>query len=154
MEMFLQSGAPAYLLDVIEFISLHYLSQFIPDCCGLLQTSVQEAEISVEKVQAFLLLTIVLHGRQQPDEAKSCLAQAIQLSLELSLHCWEISDAMSLQNLVQAECLRRTWWEIVVVDVLLAAVQLDGVLQFHMIETPDVPLPCEQEEYQQGCIGV
>ncbi|GAQ05394.1 hypothetical protein ALT_2715 [Aspergillus lentulus] len=154
MEAFLQAGAPAYLLDVIEFISLHYLSRFVPDCCGSLQTSVQEAESSVEKVQAFLLLAIVLHGRQQPDEAKSCLAQAIQLSLELGLHRREISDAMSLQNPVQAESLRRTWWEIVVVDVLLAAVQLDGVLQFHMTETPDVPLPCEQEEYQQGCIGV
>ncbi|KAF7171982.1 hypothetical protein CNMCM5623_004241 [Aspergillus felis] len=152
MEEFLQPGPPAYLLDVIEFTSLHYLSRFVPDCCGSLQTSVQKAESSVEKVQAFLLLTIVLHGRQQPDEAKSCLAQAIQLSLELGLHRREISDVMSLQNPVQAECLRRTWWELVVVDVLLAAVQLDGVLQFHMTDTPDVPLPCEQEEYQQGCI--
>lgn len=149
----MQSGPPAYLLDVIEFISLHYLSRLVPDCSGSLQASVQAAESSVEKVQAFLLLTIVLHGRQQPQEAKSCLAQAVQLSLELGLHRREISDAMSLQNPIQSECLRRTWWEILVVDVLLAAVQVDGVLQFHMTETPDVPLPCEQEKYQQGCIG-
>ncbi|KAL4788794.1 hypothetical protein BDV19DRAFT_383619 [Aspergillus venezuelensis] len=153
METFFRLNPPAFLINVIEFTSLHYLpGQILPDSDALL-TSVQTADLTFEKVQAFLLLAIALHGRQQPIEARSCLAQTIQGALELGLHRRETSDAMHLPNPTQAECLRRTWWEIVVTDVLLAAVQVDGALQCP-IEILDVPLPCEQVEYDHGCTDI
>ncbi|RAH81927.1 putative beta-glucosidase precursor [Aspergillus japonicus CBS 114.51] len=153
METLLESNPPSYLLDILDFTSLHYLSsQFFHDSSKILLLAVQAAELSVEKTQAFLLLAIVQHGRQQAHEARSCLGQALQCALELGLHRREASDALGIDAPLRAESLRRTWWEIFVVDVLLAAVQADGYLQFEMRETPEVPLPCGPEEYQPGCI--
>ncbi|RDH30891.1 putative beta-glucosidase precursor [Aspergillus welwitschiae] len=149
MQLLLESEPPAFLLDIIEFISLHYLSpQLFQDSSESLGLAVQAAELTIEKVQALLLLTIVHHGRQQAHEARSCLGQALQGALDLGLHRRETSDAIRVDAPFQAESLRRTWWEIVVIDVLLAAVQVDGVLQFHMEETPTTPLPGDPSQYQ------
>ncbi|KNG91307.1 fungal specific transcription factor [Aspergillus nomiae NRRL 13137] len=133
-DAFLHSSPPGYLLDVVQFISLHYLpASNVPDHTHQLRTAVQEADASLEKVQALLLLSIIMHARTQPREAKECLGQAIALSLELGLHCREFSDAMEIQNPVGAE--------------------IDGALQL-TIETPDLPLPCEMDEYQDGRLGI
>ncbi|GAB1210327.1 hypothetical protein APSETT445_009118 [Aspergillus pseudonomiae] len=153
-DAFLHSSPPGYLLDVVQFISLHYLpASNVPDHTHQLRTAVQEADASLEKVQALLLLSIIMHARTQPREAKECLGQAIALSLDLGLHCREFSDAMEVQNPVGAESARRTWWEIFIIDTLLAAVQVEGALQL-TIETPDLPLPCEMDEYQDGRLGI
>ncbi|PYI03991.1 hypothetical protein BO78DRAFT_388941 [Aspergillus sclerotiicarbonarius CBS 121057] len=153
MEVLLESDPPSYLLDIMEFISLHYLSpQLLQDNSEILLRAVQAADLTVAKAQAFLLLAIVQHGRQQAHETRSCLGQALESALELGLHRCETSDTLSMDAPFRADSLRRTWWEIFVVDVLLAAVQVDGHLQFEMTETPDVPLPCGPEEYELGCI--
>ncbi|KAE8420932.1 putative beta-glucosidase precursor [Aspergillus pseudocaelatus] len=140
-DAFLHSSPPSYLLDVVQFISLHYLpASNVPDHTHQLGAAVQEADASLEKVQALLLLSIIMHARTQPREAKECLGQAIALTLEI-------------QNPMRAESARRTWWEIFIIDTLLAAVQVDGALQL-TIETPDLPLPCEMDEYQDGRLGI
>ncbi|KAL5041892.1 hypothetical protein BDW71DRAFT_201033 [Aspergillus fruticulosus] len=152
MEILLQSNPPSYLLDIMELISMHYLSpHFFHNSSSDLLVAVQAADLTVEKTQALLLLAIVQHGQQQAHAARSCLGQALQCALELGLDRRDGSDALSVDAPLRAESLRRTWWEIFVVDVLLAAVQVDGYLQFEMKETPKVPLPCAPEEYQPGC---
>ncbi|RAK89707.1 fungal-specific transcription factor [Aspergillus costaricaensis CBS 115574] len=149
MQVLLESETPTFLLDIMEFISLHYLSpQLFQDRSESVGLAVQAADLTIEKVQAFLLLAIVHHGRQQAPDARSYLGQALQGALDLGLHRRETSDAIRADAPFQAESLRRTWWEIVVIDVLLAAVQVDGVLQFHMQETPTTPLPGELDQYQ------
>lgn len=148
--VFIQSSPPKYLLDLVEFISLHYLaSQHVLDCLGNLQTAIQDAQLSVEKAQAYLLLSIILHAREQPEGAKESIARAIHCSLELGLHCREFSEALEMQSPVRAESARRTWWEIFVIDTLLAAVQVEGILQY-TLEMPDVLLPCEEDKYHDG----
>ncbi|KAL4984673.1 glycosyl hydrolase family 3 C-terminal domain-containing protein [Aspergillus falconensis] len=152
MEVLLQSNPPSYLLDIMELISMHYLSpHFFHNSSSDFLVAVQAADLTVEKTQALLLLAIVQHGQQQAQAARSCLGQALQCALELGLDRRDGSDALSVDAPLRAESLRRTWWEIFVVDVLLAAVQVDGYLQFEMKETPNVPLPCAPEEYQPGC---
>ncbi|KAE8377614.1 hypothetical protein BDV26DRAFT_263337 [Aspergillus bertholletiae] len=151
---FLHSSPPSYLIDVVQFISLHYLSSSnVPNRTNQLRMDVLEADGSMEKVQALLLLSIIMHARTQPREAKECLGQAIALSLNLGLHCREFSDVLEIQNPVRAESARRTWWEIFIIDTLLAAVQVDGALQL-TVETPNLPLPCEMDEYQDGRLGI
>ncbi|KAL4949133.1 hypothetical protein BDW69DRAFT_188602 [Aspergillus filifer] len=153
MEVLLQCNPPSYLLDAIQYTSLHYLrSNLFHDSTDDLLVAVQAADATVEKAQALLLLAIVQHGEQQPHQAQSCLGQALECALEIGLHRRETSDTLSEDAPLRAESLRRTWWEIFVVDVLLAAVQVDGYLQFKMVETPQVPLPCFPEEYQPNCI--
>ncbi|KAL2819706.1 hypothetical protein BJX63DRAFT_418674 [Aspergillus granulosus] len=128
--------------DVIEFIGSQYLPAYIAlDKIDLLLSSTDEADLSVEKVQAYLLLSVFSHGHLRPDNARTCITRAVHNSLELGLHQRE------------AESVRRTWWEIFVVDTILAAVQVNGSLQFNMTENPDVPLPHEDDESVDGRIS-
>ncbi|BCR86603.1 fungal specific transcription factor domain-containing protein [Aspergillus chevalieri] len=90
-----------------------------------------------------------MHARGQPKGAKERIAQAIHCSLEIGLHCREFSDVLEVQHPIRAESTRRTWWEIFIIDTLLAAVQVEGVLQY-TAETPDVPLPCKEDKYHDG----
>ncbi|KAL3485198.1 hypothetical protein BJX62DRAFT_247773 [Aspergillus germanicus] len=151
MPAFLQTTPPRYLLEVIELIGSQYLPSHISqDMTGLLMSSIDEADLSVEKVQAYLLLSISSHGRQEPKNARLCITKAIHSCLELGLHRREFSDVICLEYPVRAESVRRTWWEVFVIDTILAAVQVDGSLQFKMNESPEVPLPCEQVEYADG----
>ncbi|KAH7168178.1 hypothetical protein DER46DRAFT_679328 [Fusarium sp. MPI-SDFR-AT-0072] len=135
---FLKSGPPRCLVDLMQLISLHSISPNL--------TAVQEASLSVEKAQALLLLCIAFHAHVAPQAAKASLNQAVNYSLQLGLHCRDASDSVMALDSVRAESLRRTWWEIFVVDTLLTAVQVDGTLQFTSEETPYVPLPYELEQ--------
>lgn len=151
-ESFLQAQTPKYLIDVVEFIGLHYISPALANDERIthLQTTVQDASLSLEKVQALLLLSIMQHAHTLPRAAKQCLSQATECSLHLGLHRPDVSDKEMVRDPIRAESLRRTWWEVYVVDALLAAVQMEGTLHFTADEIPDVPLPCEQEAYNAG----
>ncbi|KAI9045010.1 uncharacterized protein KD926_010333 [Aspergillus affinis] len=151
-DVFLQSAPPVYLVSLVEYIGLHYLISEVPDRTVSLRANVDEADLGMVKVQALLLLSIILHARLHPIEARICMAQAIQCSLELGLHCRGFSDALETHDPVQAESARRTWWEIFILDTLLAAVQVEGSLQF-TLDIPDVPLPCESEDYTGSFSG-
>jgi len=51
-----QPSLPDYLLDLMEYISLHYLPlHMVPDRISALQAAVRDAVLSVEKSQAYLL---------------------------------------------------------------------------------------------------
>jgi hypothetical protein len=148
------SSPPQYLVNIIEFIGSHHLSPGqVADFSTESWTAIGNADLAFEKVQAYLLLSIVLHGRQAPDGAKQCIGLAIQCSFTLGLHCRELSDTVEMQSPARAESMRRTLWEIFVVDTLLAAVQMGGTLQFNM-ETPDVSLPSEDGTFEDGHSGV
>ncbi|KAF7595578.1 hypothetical protein BBP40_005613 [Aspergillus hancockii] len=153
-EVLLQSSPPNYLLDVMQHISTQYLAaDHIHDHTTQLRVAVQDADLCLEKVQALLLLSLILHARTEAREARECLAQAIASSLELGLHRREFSDALDIQNPIRAESARRTWWEIFVTDTFLAAVQVGGALQL-TVETPYLPLPCEEDEYHDGRFAI
>lgn len=144
------SSPSQYLIELVEYIALHYSSPPQgPDRIYELQAAVNDAGLSVEKCQAYLLLSILLHARCMPEGARECIGYAIETCLELGLHRREFSNVMEMQSPVHAESARRTWWEIFVVDTLLATVQAGGVLQF-TLETPDLPLPCEDCDYVDG----
>lgn len=154
LDIWTASSPPQYLVNIIEFIGLHHLSpgqipQFSPD----LWTGIVNADLSLEKVQAYLLLSIMLHGRKAPEGAKQYIGLAIQCSFLLGLHCRELSDTTRIQSPARAESMRRTLWEIFVVDALLAAVQVGGTLQFNM-ETPDVSLPSDDASFEDGHSGI
>ena len=155
-EVFLQSSPPSYLVDIVELIGLHYISPALVTSNRMshLQATVQDAVLSLEKVQALLLLSITQHGYTLAEAARESLGQAIDGSLQLGLHCRDAADVEMMQSAVRAESIRRTWWEVFIVDTLLAAVQVDGALQLTLEETPDVMLPCEQEAYEGGCVNI
>lgn len=149
-DLWAASSPPQFLIEVVEFIGLHHLSPGqVPECPTHLWTTIGEAVLSLEKAQAYLFLSILLHARKVPDGAKECIGLAIQCAFGPGLHSREISDTMEIQSLACAESMRRTLWEIFIVDTLLAAVQVGGTLQFNM-GTPDVPLPSEDSKFSDG----
>lgn len=150
LDLWLAASPSQYLVNIVEFIGLHHVSPHpIPGSISELQSATNDAELSVEQAQAYLLLSILLHARGVPEGAKEYISLAIGCSLRLGMHCHEAADAVEMQDPVRAESMKRTWWEIFVIDTLLAAVQIRGTLQFNM-ETPGMPLPCDDKVYLEG----
>ncbi|KAJ5474497.1 beta-glucosidase precursor [Penicillium sp. IBT 31633x] len=145
------SNPPTYLVEIVEFTSLHYLpSSPVSDRSVELRTATETAELSIEKAQAFLLLSIILHARCKPIEARECIGQAIQCGLDLGFDNPESCNVTEIYTPFHAESVRRTWWEIYIIDTLLATVQSGGILQFP-ISTPNVALPNEDDVYFGAC---
>lgn len=152
-DIWIISSPPQYLVDIVELIGFHYLSPGqIPAHSNDPWIATAHAEVTLEQAQAYLLLGILFHGQGAPDYAKKCVGLAIESSFSLGLHCRELSDTVEMHSPARAESTRRTLWEILIVDTLLAAVQFGGSLQFNM-ETPDVSLPSEDERFVDGHLG-
>ncbi|KAF7717753.1 Fungal Zn(2)-Cys(6) binuclear cluster domain-containing protein [Penicillium ucsense] len=141
---------PTYLEQVMKFIAAHFTPAASPDTYrSTVVTHVRKQLPSVEKVQSMLLLAIVLHSRNERDEARDCLNTAIDTSLELGLNQASFAETASHGDPIRAESLRRTWWELFVIEGLLTALGLQQVYRTNLVP-PEVPLPCEERIYQDG----
>ena len=141
---------PIFLEQVMKFIAAHFTPAASPEKYrpGVV-AHVREQMTSIEKVQAMLLLAIVLHSRNERDEAKDCLNIAIDAALELGLNLASFADRASNGDPLRAESLRRTWWELFAIEGLLTALGLQQVYRTNLV-APEVPLPCEERIYQDG----
>ncbi|KAJ5772515.1 hypothetical protein N7520_003044 [Penicillium odoratum] len=145
-----RAAFPPFLEHVMKFIASHFTpaassETYRPNVV----TGVHEQESSVEKVQALLLLAIVLHSRNERSEAGVCLATAVDVAFELGMHQATFSELASNGDPIRAECLRRTWWELFVIEGLLTALGVQQVYRTNLVP-PVVPLPCEERIYQDG----
>ncbi|KAN0083737.1 hypothetical protein V8E54_002825 [Elaphomyces granulatus] len=141
---------PTFLEYVIKFIGSHFTSvvsseSYRPNII----TSVVDQELSVEKVQALLLLAIVLHSRNERAEAGSCLGRALDLAYELEMHRKSYAETMGGGDPVREESLRRTWWELFVIEGMLTALGARKSFTASMVPL-EVPLPCEESIFQDG----
>ena len=105
------------------------------------------------KVQALLLFAISLHARDEQKLAKEILGTAVDLALALGMNRKEFcidhgEGCRSLQ-----ESWRRTWWELYVMDGMLAALHQLNTFKLVNVET-NVPLPCEEATYQSAVVGL
>ncbi|KAH8822083.1 hypothetical protein F5884DRAFT_769917 [Xylogone sp. PMI_703] len=102
-------------------------------------------------VQAMLLFGIGMHANNFHHEAARCLRLASDLAINLGMHRKEFAINHGEGNQIVEESWRRTWWEIYVLDGLLA-----GICPLHHFDLygmeSDVPLPCEESEYNSGKI--
>lgn len=141
---------PTYLEQVMKFIAAHFTPAASPETYRpTVVANVQEQAASVEKVQALLLLAIVLHSRNERKEAGGCLASAVDLAFDLGMHEASYAEIVSNGDPIVAECLRRTWWELFVIEGLLTALGVQSVFRTNLVRL-DVPLPCEERIYQDG----
>ncbi|KAJ5584828.1 transcriptional regulator family: Fungal Specific TF [Penicillium hispanicum] len=147
-----QSRFPVYLEQVMKFIASH----FTPAASGetyrpMVVISVREQGSSVEKVQALLLLAIVLHSRNERMEAGECLASAVDIAFELGIHKAAYAETAAQSDPIRAECLRRTWWELFVIEGILTALGVQRVYRTNQVPL-EVALPCEERIYQEGLV--
>ncbi|KAJ5239028.1 hypothetical protein N7468_003647 [Penicillium chermesinum] len=141
---------PAFLEQVMKFIAAHFTPATSSEIYRpTVIAGVQEQPSSVEKAQALLLLSIVLHSRNERSEAAECLSTAVDTAFELGLNQASFADIASNGDPIRAECLRRTWWEIFVIEGMLTALGVQKVYRTNQIPL-EVALPCEERIYQEG----
>lgn len=145
-----RSQLPAFLEQVMKFIASHFTPAASSEIYRpTVIIGVRDQPSSVEKAQALLLLSIVLHSRNERSEAGECLAAAVDTAFELGMHQASFADIASNGDPIRAECLRRTWWEIFVIEGMLTALGVQKVYRTNQIPL-DVALPCEERIYQEG----
>ncbi|KAF8852062.1 hypothetical protein BDZ45DRAFT_600526 [Acephala macrosclerotiorum] len=103
------------------------------------------------KVQAMLILVIGLDGYTYQEKALQILLDAQQVALELGMNKHDFAFMNSGGSDAVAESWRRTWWELYIVDGMIAGVHQKSNFQMKDIAA-DVGLPCEEKEYASGQI--
>ncbi|EFQ24909.1 uncharacterized protein GLRG_00053 [Colletotrichum graminicola M1.001] len=102
-------------------------------------------------VQALVLLVVGLDGSCEQDRARDLLADAERTALEIGLHTRGFATQYGRGIPVLEESWRRTWWDLFVVDGMVAGVHRQT--NFLLFDVPaDAALPCEEHQYLSGNI--
>lgn len=143
---------PHYLDLVVCFAGQHYATS-MPGALGLQQVvSSAMSEVDEQtpcRVQALVLYAIILHVRYQPKEAGSCITRAANIAMHLGMNEPAFARENSAGTSVVEESLRRTWWELYIVDIYFAAIHRRPAS--HSASAKPLPfLPCAQALYEAG----
>lgn len=101
------------------------------------------------RVQAMLILTIGLDGYTYQEKALQILLNAQDIALEIGMNKREFAVINGNGSAILQESWRRTWWEMYVVDGMIAGVHQRSTFRMKEL-VADVPLPCEEKEYSSG----
>jgi hypothetical protein len=100
-------------------------------------------------VQALMILIVALDGNCRQDQARELLGRAEQLALEIHLNTRGFATTYGRGLPVLEESWRRTWWDLFIIDGMIAGVH--QVTNFYLYDIPtDVALPCEELQYRSG----
>jgi len=98
-------------------------------------------------VQARLLYSIALQGRNEVKDAQYMLGQATQLAIEIGMNHRNFYDVQRGQQELEIESLRRTWWEVYIINGYVAAFCRKSDFDIRNPDA-DVLLPCEEIIYK------
>ncbi|KAI5456704.1 hypothetical protein BGZ63DRAFT_366614 [Mariannaea sp. PMI_226] len=150
--MYAERAYPHFLQLVVNFVGAHYVPS---SPCQQLKAKVA-AELAIEPdqspcmVQAWLIYSIVLHARGELPEAREAFAKSSDLALKLGMNRADfVTSSPHPERSIEAESLRRTWWELYVIDILMA-IPLRTISFRCSTVPPEVPLPCEEAVYSNG----
>ncbi|KAH0552838.1 hypothetical protein GP486_006962, partial [Trichoglossum hirsutum] len=138
-----------HLLSVIQYIGSCYSQTGQTESCRdvanhyLFNSQVRKDGFTV---QALLLFAIGLHSCGERERVSQVLSMAVDMALEIGMNRQEFSVNNGEGCKVLEESWRRTWWELYVIDGLLAAIHQKSTFRLYNIPT-DVPLPCEEVDY-------
>jgi hypothetical protein len=100
-------------------------------------------------VQALMILIVALDGNCRQEQARDLLGRAEQLALEIHLNTRNFAATYGRGLPVLEESWRRTWWDLFIIDGMIAGVH--QVTNFYLYDVPtDVALPCEELQYLSG----
>lgn len=100
-------------------------------------------------VQAMVLLVVALDGSCQQEKARQILMDVEAIALQIGLNTKPFAILHGRGLPILEESWRRTWWDLFVVDGMVAGVH--RVTNFLLFDVPtDVPLPCEEHQYLSG----
>ncbi|KAK8139335.1 hypothetical protein PG984_002715 [Apiospora sp. TS-2023a] len=102
-------------------------------------------------VQAMVILLIGLDGSCENEKARDLLSDVERIAIEIGLYQRAYATNHGQGDPVVEESLRRTWWDLFIVDGMVAGVHRQtNFLLFDIVA--DVALPCEEHEYLSGFI--
>lgn len=147
---------PPALLSIMRYIGAHYYSN-----PSLRQEFRREAFDSLSdptmqdgfKVQALLLLAIIDHSNGDEKSSHRLVQTASTLALEIGLNNSCFARENSYGHSAMEESWRRTYWELYVVDGLLAAFREQSSFRLYRQPT-DIQLPCAEKLYNYDSVRV
>lgn len=141
-----------HLEAAVRYVGSFYVPQAPTVALGLeAERTVYSADCPKDgfRVQALLILTIGLDGYTYQEKALQILVDAQDLALEFGMNKREFAPINGNGSEMLEESWRRTWWEMYIVDGMIAGVHQKST--FRMKEIPaDVGLPCEERDYASG----
>ncbi|KAE8154056.1 hypothetical protein BDV25DRAFT_1232 [Aspergillus avenaceus] len=144
-------GYPPALQLVVEFVGSHYLPsgprQHLKDKVEAELTS--NPERSSCMVQAWLIYSISLYARGERQKAQEAFSQSAEIAFELGMHRGDFAASSYTERSIEAESMRRTWWELYITDIFMA-IPLKTITFRCTTVAPEVCLPCEDFAYT-GC---
>lgn len=101
------------------------------------------------RVQAMLVLAIGYDGNTFQEKALEILQDAQDLAVEIGMNTHGFAFANSNGSATLEESWRRTWWELYLVDGMIAGVHQQSTFRMKDM-IADVDLPCEEKDYISG----
>ena len=151
------SNYPHFLRSVVYYVgSLFTGSSSTPtwqlkqDATISLRSNSDVVGSSPQTVQAWLLLAIASFSQGELDEAKLYIQRGSKAALELGMNRLGSSPSL-VQTEMEAESIRRTWWELYITEIQLSA-HISNVDPKCSRVTADTPLPCEEDAFIRGSI--
>lgn len=100
-------------------------------------------------LQAMMVLIVALDGATQNDMAREMLLEAEKLAHRIAINTKVFATYHGRGSPVLEESWRRTWWDLLVIDGMIAGVH--RVTNFALFDVPaDVDLPCEELDFLSG----
>lgn len=151
--MALRKERPLDCLEAaIRYVGSFYVGQAPTTALGLeAERSAYHMETPKDgfRVQALLVLAIGLDGYTFQEKALQILIDAQNLALELGMNKRDFAFINGNGSNILEESWRRTWWELFVIDGMIAGVHQRSSFRLNEIHA-DVALPCEEKEYTSG----
>ncbi|EER29628.1 hypothetical protein D8B26_003801 [Coccidioides posadasii str. Silveira] len=142
---------PPCLQAVMRFIGAHYT---LDPSADLYRESVvtelaAATEPSFYKVQALLLFSIVLHARDERADGVESFSAAVDLAFGMGMNRASFASTLGGDDPVRVETLRRTWWELYIVDGMFCAFD-QMTSKINNSTLMDTLLPCDDLSYSAG----
>lgn len=100
-------------------------------------------------VQAMMVLIIGMDGMTMNDKARAMLMSVEKIAVEIALNTRLFATYHGRGMPILEESWRRTWWDLFVIDGMIAGVH--RMTNFALFDVPtDVALPCEEDEFMSG----
>jgi hypothetical protein len=142
---------PQYLVAVMQCIGSQYESMTLSEGYRKAVSHMLASQPKKDGylVQAMLIFSVTLHAQDWQQQAKQMLSSAIELAVDLGMNRMNFASENSMGSPFLEESWRRTWWELYVLDGMLAALHQQSSFKLNGIES-DLLLPCEDSEYSTG----
>ncbi|TVY81745.1 hypothetical protein LSUE1_G002821 [Lachnellula suecica] len=154
--MALRKERPVDQLEAaMRYVGSFYVSQAPTTAFALeAERTVYHADCAKDgfKVQAMLILAIGLDGYTYQEKALQIIVDAQNVALDIGLNLRDFAVLNGNLSLALEESWRRTWWELYIVDGMIAGVHQKSTFPLKDVAA-DVLLPCEEKVYASGVIS-